>query len=69
MTLHNITGWRDQGKVTMNIAMSKFYLRMGRTVVFVTNDQRRTVAMLSSHFPKALFELVDTWGVKIHERY
>ena len=56
------------GKVTMNIAMSKFYLRMGKSVVFATKDQQATIAMLTEHFPRALFELVDSWGVKIHER-
>ncbi len=56
------------GKVTMNIAMSKMYLRMGKIVVFATKDQQATIAMLTEHFPHALFELIDRWGVKIHER-
>jgi hypothetical protein len=56
------------GKVTMNIAMSKLYLKQGKKIVFCTMDQRKTVLMLSEHFPNALFELVGDWGVKIHER-
>lgn len=57
------------GKTTMNIPMLKFYIRQGRSVVFATMDQRKTIDMLSLHFNKGtLFELVETWGVKVHER-
>ncbi len=62
-------GWPDNtGKVTMNIAMCKFYLKQRKIVVFATMNQRATVTMLTKHFPNALFELVEDWGVKVHER-
>lgn len=56
------------GKVTMNIAMARLYMKQGRSVIFATLDQQKTISMLSEHFNNALFELVDTWGVKVHER-
>lgn len=59
----------SSGKTTMNIAMAKFYIKQGRQVVFATLDQQATIAMLTGHFGKGtLFELVEHWGVKIHER-
>lgn len=56
------------GKMTMNIAMAKLYVRQGKQVVFAAMDQRKTIDMLREHFPKALFELVGNWGIRIHER-
>ena len=57
------------GKLTMNIAMCKFYIKQGKRVVFATMDQQKTIAMLKPHFEKGtLFELIETWGVKVHER-
>lgn len=59
----------SSGKTTMNIAMAKFYIKQGRQVVFATLDQQATIAMLTEHFGKGtLFELVEHWGVRIHER-
>lgn len=63
-----LTGGRYQGKTTINIAMVKIYLRLGKPVVFAAYDQSATIKMLKLHFPNALFELVGEWGVKIHER-
>jgi len=57
------------GRVTMNIAMCKLYVRQGKLVVFATKDQLKTIAMLRPHFTRGtLFELVETWGVRVHER-
>jgi len=66
MELHKLNV--DGQIITMNIAMAKFYLKQHRIIVFATKDQQATIAMLTEHFPRALFELVDSWGVKIHER-
>lgn len=59
---------RRQGKSTMNIAMTKFYLSQEKKVIFATANQSMTIIMLRGHFPKALFELVEDWGILIHER-
>lgn len=63
-----LVGGRYQGKTTINIAMAKMYLSLGKDVVFAAYDQSGTIKMLSQHFPGALFELVGEWGVRIHER-
>ena len=56
-------------KLTMNIAMCKLYMRQGKSVMFATLDQQRTIDMLRPHFDKGtLFELIDDCGVRIHER-
>lgn len=57
------------GKLTMNVAMAKLYMRQGKVVIFATLDQQATIAMLAQHFDKGtLFGLVGDWGVSIHER-
>jgi hypothetical protein len=56
------------GKSLLMINMLKYNMLMKKSVVVATADQKSTIKLLSGHFPKALFELVGTWGVKIHEK-
>ena len=58
---------RRIGKSTMNIVMAKFYLKQGKSVVFMTANQTMTITMLRCHFPTALFELIGETGVRIHD--
>jgi len=59
---------RRHGKTLLLMAMIRVALDSGETVVVATPDQGDLLPRLAGEFPGALFELVGTWGIKIHDR-
>jgi hypothetical protein len=55
----------EKGKSLFNIAMAKIHMRLGKKVVFATSNQKNLIVDLRRHFPTALFEIIDDWGVSV----
>lgn len=61
-------GTQRFGKTELVVNQVKTAMREGKNVVVCCKSQADSVRLLAPHFPGALLELVNNWGIRVHER-